>query len=60
LITNTQPSFSTDSEYKISTQLMNENICDGILGIPQLGVDGLDWKYTSTYIEDIINIYNSS
>ena len=53
LVCESQYLISLDEEEKIAQKLMELNICDGILGVPQLGIDGLDWNYTKSFIEDI-------
>ena len=56
LLGNSRNVLSLDHEEKVTRKIMDLGICDGILRVPHMGVDGLEWEYTSRFIQDILNI----
>ena len=57
-VANSKLCLSVEDEEEITRKIMEANVCDGILGIPHMGVDGLEWRATAGFIQDIISIYN--
>lgn len=55
LVSGTNVVLSVEDEEKVTRKIMENHICDGILGIPHMGVDGLEWISTQKFIEDIIH-----
>lgn len=47
---------SENSEEKVTRKIMEIGVCDGITGIPSMGVDGLRWEDTAEFIRDIVQI----
>jgi hypothetical protein len=47
---------NVEGERKVSEKMMEIGICDGITGIANLGVDGLDWSETEKIIKDLEKI----